>query len=124
MTMSITGAMPTLFVSNMDKSIRFFTDTMGLALKERYGDHWASIDCGGGVTIGLHPASATDPSSRAGTMSIGFRTTGAIRESVEQLKSRGVVFRGDVLDDTEVRLANFTDPDGHLLYITEVRKER
>jgi catechol 2,3-dioxygenase-like lactoylglutathione lyase family enzyme len=125
MLMKISGAMPTLFVSDMDKAVRFYTTTLGFKLKERYGDHWASIDCGDGVTLGLHPASATDPSSRAGTTAIGFRATGTIHEAVDELKAGGVALRGDVLDDKEVRLVNFTDPDGHPLYVTEVRsKER
>jgi len=42
--MAISGALPTIFVSNMDAAVRFYTESLGLKLAERYGDHWASIE--------------------------------------------------------------------------------
>ena len=110
--MAISGGMPTIFVRDMDAAVRFYVDALGLKLLERYGDHWASIDCGHGLTIGLHPASAQNPAGRAGSMTIGFRTSEPIRETVATLEARGVVFRGDVVDDTQLLIANFQDPDG------------
>ena len=44
--MIISGGMPTIFVSNMDAAVRFYTEALGLKLLARYGDHWVSIDCG------------------------------------------------------------------------------
>jgi catechol 2,3-dioxygenase-like lactoylglutathione lyase family enzyme len=117
--MTISGAMPTIFVSNMDTAVRFYTDALGLKLRERHGDHWASIDCGQGVTIGLHPASARNPAGRVGSMTIGFRSSEPIREAVATLKARGVVFQGDVIDDTQLLIANFQDPDGNPFYLAE-----
>ena len=117
--MFLSGAMPTIFVSNMDASVRFYTEALGLKLLERYGNHWASIDCGEGVTIGLHPASAQNPAGRAGSMTIGFRSSEPIRDTVAKLKARGVVFRGDIVDDTQLLIANFQDPDGLPFYLAE-----
>lgn len=37
---------------NLDESIRFYTETLGLELKFRDGTHFAAID-GGSVTLGL-----------------------------------------------------------------------
>ena len=71
--MTISGGMPTIFVSDMDAAVRFYIEALGLKLLERYGDHWASIDAGHGLTIGLHPASAQNPAGRVGSMTIGFR---------------------------------------------------
>src|SRR5262249_24344355 len=70
--MTISGGMPTIFVSDMDAAVRFYTETLGLKLLARYGDHWASVDGGNGLTIGLHPASAQNPAGRAGSITIGF----------------------------------------------------
>jgi len=97
--MTISGGMPTIFVSDMDAAVRFYIEALGLKLLERDGDHWASIDAGHGLTIGLHPASAQNPAGRVGSMTIGFRSSEPIRETLAKLKARGVVFR--VLDALE-----------------------
>jgi len=121
--MIISGGMPTIFVNNMDAAIRFYTEALGLKLLERYGDDWASIDCGQGLTIGLHPGSAQNPAGRAGSMTIGFRSSEGIRDTVAKLKARGVVFRGDVIDDTQLLIANFQDPDGNPFYLAELKAQ-
>lgn len=109
--MIISGGMPTIFVGDMDAAVRFYTEALGLKLLERYGNHWASIDGGHGLTIGLHPASAQNPAGRVGSMTIGFNASEPIHEAVEELKGRGVVFRGDIVDDTQLLIANFQDSD-------------
>src|SRR4051812_24483769 len=111
MSVSISGGMPTIFVRDMDIAIQFFTEALGLKLDARYGGQWASINCGHGLTIGLHPASANNAAGRAGSMTIGFCVSNPIQEAVETLKARGVTFRGDIVDDTELLIANFEDPD-------------
>ena len=121
--MLITGGLPTIYVADMDASVRFYTDTLGLKLLERYGNHWASIDGGHGLTIGLHPASAENPAGRAGSITIGFQTSAPIKEAVATLKGRGVVFRGDIVDDKQVFMAHFEDPDGNRLYLAEVKRQ-
>jgi len=121
--MIISGGMPTIFVSNMDAAVRFYTEALGLKLLERYGDHWASIDCGQGLTIGLHPASAQNPSGRVGSITIGFRSSEPIRDTVAKLKARGVIFRGDIVDDTQLLVASFQDPDGNPFYLAEMKAE-
>jgi len=121
--MIISGGMPTIFVGDMDAAVRFYTEALGLKLLERYGNHWASIDCGHGLTIGLHPASAQNPAGRVGSMTIGFHASEPIREAVAHLKKRGVVFRGDIVDDTQLLLAHFHDPDGNPFYLSELKPE-
>ena len=121
--MTISGALPTIFVTDMDAAVSFYTEALGLTLLERYGNHFASIDCGHGVTIALHPASAQNPAGRVGSITIGFRTSDPIRDTVATLKSRGVVFRGEIVDDAQVLLAHFQDPDGNPLYLAEPNRE-
>jgi len=43
----------TVMVSNLDRAIQFYTESLGLTLKNRYGAHWADIE-GPGIVIGLH----------------------------------------------------------------------
>ena len=51
----IRGGSPTVFVSDLDTAVRFYTETLGLGLQYRAGEHFAMIDAGSGLTIGLHP---------------------------------------------------------------------
>src|SRR5947208_15994141 len=111
--MTISGGMPTIFVSDMNAAVRFYIEALGLKLLERYGDHWASIDCGHGLTIGLHPASVQNPAGRVGSMTIGFRSSEPIRETDAKLKARGGVLCGAVVDDTQLLVAHLPAPDGN-----------
>src|SRR2546425_8548688 len=99
--MTISGGMPTIFVGDMDAAVRFYTEALGLKLLERYGNHWASIDCGHGLTIGLPPASAQNPAGRVGSMTIRFHASEPHREAAAQLQKRGGVFRGAIVGDTQ-----------------------
>jgi hypothetical protein len=57
----ISGGNATVFVSNMDAFVRFYTEVPGLRLTNRFGNSWATVDAGKGLTIGLHPASPKYP---------------------------------------------------------------
>src|ERR1700722_6418968 len=84
----------TVIVSNMDASVRFYTEVLGLKLQYRFGDHWASVEVGKGLTIGLHPASEQSTPGRKGSMSIGLELTGSIYDAVRALEAKGVKFQG------------------------------
>lgn len=120
----ITGISATVFVSNMDRAVDFYTKTLGLPLAARYGDHFASIDMGKGIAIGLHPAG--NPKSpkpgMSGSIQIGLTVDRPLDQVVADLKGKGVSFRGPIVDDGQVRLAFFGDPDGNDLYLCEVKK--
>jgi catechol 2,3-dioxygenase-like lactoylglutathione lyase family enzyme len=110
---SILSSNITLMVSDMDTSIKFYTEVLGFTLKNRYGDHWADIEAPG-LAIGLHPA---HPYVRYGdSMSLGLKVAN-LAEAMEQLKAKGVEFIER--DDTQVQLASFTDPSGNALYLVE-----
>ena len=115
------GGIFTIYVSDMERAVRFYVDTLGFKLNERYGDNWASIDGGPGLAIGLHPATAEMPAGRQGSMAIGLFLEGAIGSAIAQLKAKGVEFRTPVLDDEALSLAFFTDPDGTQLYLAEMK---
>jgi catechol 2,3-dioxygenase-like lactoylglutathione lyase family enzyme len=117
----ITGGNVTVFVADMDRAVRFYTDVLGLRLAQRFGDHWASIDGGPGLSIGLHPASAQSPAGCPGSITIGLQVAANLRGEVERLRGRGVVFDGDIVDDGAVLFANFADADGNALYLCETK---
>lgn len=118
------GGNVTVYVADMDRAVRFYSETLGLKLAYRFGDHWASIEAGRGLTIGLHPASAQSPAGRRGSMAIGLQLTGSIQEAVAKLKAKGVQFQGDVVNEGKAgSFIGFEDPDGNQLYLAEVKWE-
>lgn len=117
----IHGGNTTVYVRDMGASIRFYTETLGLALRMRAGDDWAEIDAGPGLVIGLHPATPQSPAPGVrGSLAIGFNVDGKLEEVVEALSQRGVSFHGPIVEDEHVRLAFFGDPDGNQLYLAQV----
>ena len=120
----INGGSPTVFVSELTAAVHFYTDVLGMKLLYQAGKHFASVDAGAGLTIGLHPPGQRAPSpGTAGSIQIGLDVSRPIGEVVERLQARGVVFdrrEGEpVVDDGAVKLAFFTDPDGNELYLCE-----
>jgi catechol 2,3-dioxygenase-like lactoylglutathione lyase family enzyme len=110
----------TVYVSNMDIAVRFYSDVLGLRLAYRFGDHWASIEVGKGLTIGLHPASAEMPAGRQGSMAIGLELAGSIHDAVAALQAKGVKFDGPVREGKSGSFVGFHDPDGNQLYLAQL----
>ena len=52
----IHGGHATVYVSNMDSAIRFYTEILGLKLTNRFGNHWATVKAGD--TLVTRPATA------------------------------------------------------------------
>ncbi len=118
----IEGGTPTIYVSNMDRAVDFYTEVLGLRLVSRYGDEWASVDAGKGMTIGLHPAAERmGAPGTLGSINIGFNVTQSIDVVVRTLESRGVTFDEPIKGDANgsIKLAFFGDPDGNSLYLCE-----
>jgi len=105
-------------VSNMDRSVEFYRDKLGIPLKFQSPD-WTEFQTGT-TTLALHgggvPASgppAGDPSKQAGHCSIGFNVEN-VDQTYEELQAKGVRF---VMPPTQrenegIRLAVAIDPDG------------
>jgi predicted enzyme related to lactoylglutathione lyase len=110
----------TVYVSNMDRAVRFYSEVLGLKLAYRFGDHWASVEAGKGLTIGLHPASDEMPAGRKGSMAIGLELAGGIEEAVRTLEARGVKFQGAVRTGKSGSFVGFADPDGNQLYLAQL----
>jgi catechol 2,3-dioxygenase-like lactoylglutathione lyase family enzyme len=126
----IQGGTPTIYVTDMDRAIAFYTKTLGLRLLEREDDDWASIDAGDGLVLGLQPAGQNGGrdvgkggrAAAGGSISIGFNVTAPLEEVIAELENRGVQFRGPIQgqQDLPIRLAFFGDPDGNALYLCEL----
>jgi catechol 2,3-dioxygenase-like lactoylglutathione lyase family enzyme len=110
----------TVYVSNMDRAVQFYTEVLGLKLQYRFGEHWASVSVGKGLTIGLHPASAEAPAGGRGGMTIGLELTGTLEDAMKTLEAKGVKFEGIANEGKAGKFAHFHDPDGNTLYLAEL----
>jgi catechol 2,3-dioxygenase-like lactoylglutathione lyase family enzyme len=105
----------TIMASDFERSLRFYTETLGLTLKFRAGNEWAEV-AAPGVSIGLHPAGGYAPTGGGGGMSLGLQVAD-IELAMETLKARGVEFPRGSRASGQLRMADFADPDGTQLYL-------
>lgn len=110
----------TVYVSDMNRAVQFYSETLGLKLLYRFADHWASLQAGKGLTIGLHPASKENPAGRKGSMAIGLELSGKMEDAVRELSARGVRFTSQSDEGKAGKFAGFDDPDGNPLYLAEL----
>ncbi len=111
----------TVYVSNMDAAVRFYSETLGLRLVDRFGDHWASVEAGRGLTVGLHPNSGAPRASRKGAMEIGLELKGSIHEAIQVLQEKGVTFEGPIHEDEAGSFVYLSDPDGNPIYLAQLK---
>jgi catechol 2,3-dioxygenase-like lactoylglutathione lyase family enzyme len=103
----------TIMVPDLDEAVSFYTTTLGLHLKARYGKEFAVVEAPG-LTIGLHPLAKEHSSP---LMSIGLGVD-SLDAAMQRLTARGVKF-GAIAEDPPVRVAYFAAPGGTPLYLCE-----
>ncbi|HEV8483442.1 MAG TPA: VOC family protein [Blastocatellia bacterium] len=118
----ISGGNVTVLVSDMDAAVTFYTNVLAMKLINRFGNHWATVDAGKGLVIGLHPASAKFPApGTKGGMMIGLEIDEPIETAVDRLQRNGVRFKGSIVKDEPGNFADFEDLDGNPFYLWEVK---
>ena len=116
----VSGGNATIIVADMDRSIRFYTDVLGLKLTNRFGYDWATVSAGDGLTIGIHPASAKYPKpGTKGSIMLGLDIQAPIENAVSRLSEHGVPIKGSVVRSDAGNFANLEDPDGNEIYLWE-----
>lgn len=107
-----------IIVSDMDRSVEFYRDKLGIPLKFQ-SPEWTEFQTGA-TTLALHGggvrydrAPEGDPSKQAGTCSIGFNVED-VDKTFTELKAKGINF---VMPPTQregegIKLAVCIDPDG------------
>lgn len=101
----IRGGIVRLGVTDLDRAVRFYVETLGMKLVEE-AEARAVIDCGDGFRLEL--AASPSAAKGGGAVAIGLHPKMPLDEAIAILENRGVVF------DAERR---FTDPDGHVLFL-------
>ena len=102
-----------LDVASLDRSIEFYTKKLGFRLTERRDDLKFAhlVTSVPGVQIGL--GEVPSPQPKGIVLNFEVTNTDAGRRALE---AAGVVFQGEtLLIPGKVKLAGFTDPDGHRL---------
>jgi catechol 2,3-dioxygenase-like lactoylglutathione lyase family enzyme len=116
----INGGHATVYVSNMDSAIRFYTEILGLKLTNRFGNHWATVKAGDTLVIGLHPWAPRYP--RPGTKgSVQIGLVLSRDEPIENLAARLRQHGVEVSDikSEEANYISFEDPDGNPIYVAD-----
>ena len=102
-----------LGVRNIERSVSFYRDQLGIALKQQFPG-FAMFDTGA-VTLVLSEARTEGAAKVAGATEVIFPVED-VRAGTEELKKQGVVFSHEPHQvNGPMWAANFADPDGHLL---------
>ena len=109
-----------LLVSNMEKSVKFYTDTLGLPIKTRSKD-WTEFFNNDAV-LALHPARKKSNLKTGSGMLVGFEVTD-LSSTMNKLKERKVKFYKRPKDEPFGKHAIVQDPDGHLISIAEIKEK-
>jgi lactoylglutathione lyase len=109
-------------VSNMEASVKFYRDALGLKLRFE-SPEWSEFDTGA-TTLALHkavrPGGKASQGSAPGTLQIGFNVED-IESAAVMLKERGVRFiQEPTLQPREgIKLAILIDPDGMAISVAQ-----
>jgi predicted enzyme related to lactoylglutathione lyase len=100
-------------VTDMERSIGFYRDKLGLDVVQQEGG-WTEVTAGDQI-IGLNDGES--PSGAGGAV-IAFNAPD-IETTVAELRERGVEFKGEISDHPWGRIAPFADPDGNILQVIQ-----
>lgn len=118
----VSGGHAIVYVSKMDAAVRFYSETLGLKLTNRFGNNFATVEAGK-LVLGIHPqtANTADPGTK-GSVMLGLTIDEPIDRVVARLTTRGVRFTGAISRAEEDAFVEFEDPDGNALYIWEAQR--
>lgn len=100
--------MVVLSTDDLDESIRFYTETLGMTLKFRDGSHYAALD-GGSITLAL--ATAIDHPI-PGQVVVGIKTDD-VDAAADAIESNGGAIVKGPYDDAHERRAVVYDHKGN-----------
>ena len=106
-----------LWVSDLDRSVEWYRDRLGIRPGPRHGD-WQVMVIDGDVTFALHRSPEEVTPSRSAVL--GFRVDD-LPTATEDLAASGVEPVDQTVTDTGFkRFRTFADPDGHLIQLIEL----
>jgi catechol 2,3-dioxygenase-like lactoylglutathione lyase family enzyme len=109
-----------LLVSNMEKSTRFYRDTLGIPVKTKSKD-WTEF-FNKDTVLALHPAKKKSRIKTGSGMLVGFEVSD-LDYTVKKLKEKKVKFFKKLKEEPFGKHAIIQDPDGHLVSIAEIKEK-
>ena len=107
-----------LSTDDLDESIRFYGDTLGMGLKFRDGAHFAALD-GGSVTLAL----ATDVDHPIpGKVVVGIKTTDVDAAAKDVEASGGAIIKGPYDDAHERRAVVYDNKGNGLVFYSPLER--
>jgi predicted enzyme related to lactoylglutathione lyase len=105
------------WTKDMDRSVAFYRDVLGLALRTRMGEDWTEFEVAG-TTVALHGTREGHAPPQDGA-TIVFEVDD-LEGTMTSLRAKDVAFEGEVNEVPGYgRFVSFRDPDGNLLQIFE-----
>jgi len=100
--------------ANMEESVRFYTEVLGLTLKNRHGIDWAEYEIGG-IDLAIAGELARKPEQGGATVVFKSEDVEGLRDA---LQAAGAKF--DPIDASGgAKMINFEDPDKNKLMAVE-----
>jgi predicted enzyme related to lactoylglutathione lyase len=106
----------TVATQDYDAAAEFYGNVLGLAFRKRWGTMPAGEFETGNLTIAIMQSEAFGVAFRTNNHPIEFHVADVAAARAE-LESRGVEFRGEILDSGVCHQTFFSDPDGNALAI-------
>jgi catechol 2,3-dioxygenase-like lactoylglutathione lyase family enzyme len=104
----------TLGTTDIERARQFYVDTLGLEQSKQWGKMPGMEFENGTVTIAVMESDAFGLEFKPHPHPIAFRVDD-VHAAKAELESRGVEFRGDIIDSGVCHQAFFRDPDGNML---------
>jgi len=109
-----------LLVADLNRSIEFYRDVLGMHLKQESED-WVEFSKGSSTVLALHPvrkSSRRKTQKRAGIL-VGFNVSD-LDEVCRDLETKKVKFYKKATEEAFGKHAIIEDPDGHLISLVEL----
>ncbi len=106
-----------LLIDNMEKSVTFYRDILGMKIKQEFPDWVEFVNEGGSAVLALHPKRTKYSGSP--NMLVGFKVND-IENVCKELGKKDVKFYKKLTDESFGKHAIIEDPDGHLISIAEI----
>ena len=106
-----------LLIENMEKSVTFYRDILGMKIKDESPDWVEFVNESGRAVLALHPKKTK--SSGSSNMLVGFNVND-IENVCKQLEEKSVKFYKKLTEESFGKHAIIEDPDGHLISIAEI----
>ena len=109
-----------IFVSDMPRSVAFYRDVLGLAL--RFDSEWWSEFETGATRLCLHKANTGEPGTPTarGTCHIGLAAADLDAFHVRMLAAGTHVVEAPKMQEFGARMATYADPDGLCINVAEL----